>query len=162
MEKYFDAFLRVSGAGAPGVLLTVILEIPIFIFSLGYNFARLNISFSLALVVSLFFLVCFFGLNLWALKVLPFERRDKILVKSGPYGLIRHPSYSAKIFLLLPGVAFLFRTWLPIVSLPLVMIIWNMVVEEEEKRLKNNFGKDFDQYCEKVGKFFPKIFNEKN
>ncbi len=157
MQKILEAFLRISGAGTPGVLLTILLEIPIFLFSLGYNWGRINVSSQLALISSLLFFICFTALNLWALKALPFEKRGRVLVKDGPYRFIRHPCYFAKIFFLLPGLAVLFRIWLPVASIPIIMLIWSGVIKEEEDRLQQAFGKEFEQYHKSVGKFLLKL-----
>lgn len=154
-DKYADAFLRISGAGTPGILATVLLEVPIFLFSLSYNFLRINISFKNAFFLGSVFFMGFLLMNLWALNFLPFEKRGKELIKEGPYKFIRHPSYFAKIFLLLPGLSIFFRVWLPVVFLPLVLLIWNLAVKEEEKELKKDFGDKYEDYCKKTGKFFP-------
>jgi len=156
-DRFVDAFLRFGGAGTPGVLLSIILEIPIFLFSLTYGWLPINLFSSISILIGLFLIILFLVLSLWSLKALPFEKRGKALVKDGPYHYLRHPSYFAKIFLLLPGLSFIFRIWLPILTIPLLMVIWNNVVKEEEKILKKDFGHEFDQYCSETGKFFPRL-----
>ena len=165
MEKIIDGFLRITGAGTPGILLTILLEIPFFLISLSFDFGRIKIGSEIALIIVLLFLLAFFLLTGWSLIALPLKNRNRVLVKTGPYRWIRHPSYFAKIFFLLPGLAVLFRTWLPIASLPLVVIIWSRAVDKEEKELVEDFGEEYLKYQEKTGKFFPKFLkrtDEKN
>jgi len=156
-DNFVDAFLRLAGAGTPGVLLSIILELPVFLFSVAYGWLPINLSFPVSLVIGLTFILLFLMLSFWSLKALPFEKRGKVLVKEGPYHYIRHPSYFAKVFLLLPGLAFIFRIWLPIISIPILLIIWESVIMEEEKMLKKDFGSEFDQYCQKTGRFIPRL-----
>jgi len=161
VEKIIDGFLRITGAGTPGILLTVLLEIPLFFISFNLAWGKININSEVALVTGLLFLLSFLILTLWSLMALPFEKRGRVLVKNGPYRWIRHPSYFAKIFLLLPGLAIIFHTWLPIASLPLVMIIWTRAVEKEEKELAATFEEEYLKYQQTTGKFFPKVFKLK-
>lgn len=154
-EKWSSIFLKITGAGVPGVLLSVLIELPIFYFSLANKFLLIQILSRAGFLLGCVFLILFLCLTLWALKSLPIEKRGQVLVKAGPYKFIRHPSYAAKIFFLLPGLAIIFRVWLPLLSIPVLLIIWNEETREEEKLLKKNFGKSFDDYCRKTGKFFP-------
>lgn len=165
MNKIIDGFLRITGAGTPGILLTILLEIPIFFIAFHLSWGKININPETALIVALFFLLGFLVFTGWSLIALPFKKRGRVLVKNGPYRLVRHPSYFAKIFFLLPGLAILSRTWLPIASLPLVVIIWSRAVDKEEKELVEDFGEEYLKYQEKTGKFFPKFLkrtDEKN
>lgn len=154
-EKWPSNFLKITGAGIPGVLLSVLIELPLFYFSLANRFLLIQIFPRTGFLLGCIFLILFLSLTLWALKSLPIEKRGQVLVKDGPYKFIRHPSYSAKIFFLLPGLAIIFRVWLPLLSIPILLVIWNEEVKEEEKLMKKIFGETFDDYCRKTGKFFP-------
>jgi len=147
--------MQIAGAGAPGILLSFLLEAPIFYLSLKYELLPMGISFRFGFLLGCLFLIAFLGLSLWAFKSLPPEKRGKILVKEGPYKYIRHPSYMAKIFFLLPSLAFFFQVWLPILSIPLLLLLWYPALIKEEKELKKSFGDEFKRYCQKTGRFFP-------
>lgn len=154
-KKYLEHFLQVSGAGVSGVLLSFLVELPVFWLAWQFKLWPMNISFKTAFLLSSLFLILFLALTWWALKSLPVGKRGKVLVREGPYHYIRHPSYAAKIFLLLPGLAILFRTWLPFLTMPLLFLIWQAAVDKEEKELKKNFGKSYDEYCLLTGRYLP-------
>lgn len=156
-NKYLKAFMSIAGAGIPGILLTALAEVPIFYLSLKYRLLLIMISLRTAFFLGTIFIILFLVLTIWALRALPVEKRGKVLVKGGPYRFIRHPSYVAKIFFLLPGIAVFFRVWLPIFSIPLLVLIWNQAIEKEEKELRKSFVKEFDEYKKQTGRFFPFI-----
>ncbi len=79
------------------------------------------------------------------------------LVKSGPYGIVRHPQYMGGIvfivgwFLIWGGIYSIYLIPLLIVSILLQAFI------EEKYMLEKEFGKEYEKYKERVGMFFPKI-----
>lgn len=155
--KYQDAFLRIFGVGRTGVLLSILVEIPVFLISLARNLLPMKISSQASFLAGTVFLIGFFLLNIWALEALPFEKRDKRLVQDGPYKYIRNPSSSAMAFLLLPSFALFLRVWLPVLFIPLIICLWVGPIVEEEKRLKKDLGRSYEKYLTRTGRFIPKI-----
>ena len=82
-------------------------------------------------------------------------KKEYILATGGPYKLVRHPMYIAKAFLaifffLATGIFFTFigiLTWLVLSS----------QARREEQALLKKFGRRYEEYCKKTGRFFPKI-----
>lgn len=77
------------------------------------------------------------------------------LVTTGVYALSRNPLYASWIFLIVPGLAFVFRSWLLLAGSVVVYINFKLLIEEEYKVLKSNFGKRFEQYRAKVNELVP-------
>jgi protein-S-isoprenylcysteine O-methyltransferase Ste14 len=79
------------------------------------------------------------------------------LLTEGIYSKIRHPRYVGAFFFVL-GLALLANAPVPyIVTFLLIPLIY-VIVFFEEKELKKRFGLEYQKYCQKVPRFFPKLF----
>ena len=83
-------------------------------------------------------------------------RKDSSLVISGPYRYVRHPFYLA--FLLgITGVGLAMANWFVwLVGLvPFGFIVARTRIEEA--KLVERFGVEYQEYMQRVGRFFPRI-----
>lgn len=106
-------------------------------------------------------LLILFGIYLW-LQAVIVEKidkkiKEKKLITSGVYRLVRNPIYSAFIFiftgtLLLTGNYFLLI--LPFIFWAFLTILMK---NTEEKWLKNEFGKEYEIYLKEVNRVIPWI-----
>lgn len=82
-------------------------------------------------------------------------RPEHHLVKSGPYAKVRHPIYTAMLFI---------ATAFALVSAHWVFILFSAVaipallvrVPREEQMMIEQFGEDYQTYMQDTGRFFPK------
>jgi protein-S-isoprenylcysteine O-methyltransferase Ste14 len=80
---------------------------------------------------------------------------DHRLITTGPYALVRPPSYLG-YFLMFAGFLFTAQNIMalaPLASIPGYVA----VVGEEEEMLLMRFGDDYGEYVKKTGRFIPKI-----
>lgn len=83
-------------------------------------------------------------------------RAEHKLVTTGPYRWIRHPIYSA-IVLWTAGLALLSANWF-IGLIPLAFAMFFMVrVRTEEQMMVEAFGKDYQEYIQRSGRFLPRV-----
>jgi protein-S-isoprenylcysteine O-methyltransferase Ste14 len=78
-------------------------------------------------------------------------------VSDGPFRYVRNPVYLAGITLLL-GVGVLYSPWRVLdLGLPLLLLVYFhvAVVLVEEPELRRRFGSKYDEYCERVPRWFP-------
>lgn len=81
-------------------------------------------------------------------------KEDK-LVTDGIYAYVRNPIYSAAIFFL-TGVLFLAENiWLLLLPLLFWAILTFLMMETEEKWLKEKFGQEYINYCKRVNRCIP-------
>lgn len=107
--------------------------------------------------LGLIFITGGIGLNLWADQALkkaqttvkPSETPSR-LVREGPFRFSRHPMYLGFVLLLL-GVCLVLGTLSPFLA-PLLMgvILQIDFIPEEEKRLKEAFGQEYQDYRHRV------------
>jgi protein-S-isoprenylcysteine O-methyltransferase Ste14 len=104
-------------------------------------------------------------LRMWAIAVLGKSFRTTVethegqtVVQSGPYRLIRHPSYSGLLLICL-GYGLSMTNWLSIVAatvFPLVALLYRINVEE--KVLVASLGPEYEEYRKRTKRLIPWIW----
>jgi len=79
------------------------------------------------------------------------------LIKTGIYGIIRNPIVLG-LFLYGLGILLLNLNLLSLLMMIFLVYGYNYKVDTEAKNLKEMFGDQWDEYCKKVGKYFPRLF----
>jgi protein-S-isoprenylcysteine O-methyltransferase Ste14 len=80
---------------------------------------------------------------------------DHELVRSGPYGIVRHPIYSSLLAILLSTILLLTPWRWAAVSLVLFVVGTEIRVRTEDKLLASRFGPEFAEYRKKVPAYLP-------
>lgn len=93
----------------------------------------------------------------YALRHLTLRKHNKVLVKSGPYAYVRHPRYSALVFLAYPAVALLVHSFTSLASILLVYFVFKVASLKEEAHLIEIFGDEYLDYKRKTPAFIPKF-----
>lgn len=86
-------------------------------------------------------------------------QRTRHLMTEGPYRLSRNPMLSGSL-VYYAGVCVWLWTWQSVVVLAgFVLIMWAQL-KTEEKRLREDFGDEYDAYCRRTGMFLPFSFRK--
>jgi protein-S-isoprenylcysteine O-methyltransferase Ste14 len=80
---------------------------------------------------------------------------DHELVRTGPYGIVRHPIYSSLLAILLSTILLLTPWRWAAVSLALFVAGTEIRVRTEDKLLASRFGREFAEYRKKVPAYVP-------
>ena len=78
--------------------------------------------------------------------------RTKHLMTEGPYRLSRNPMLTGS-FVYYAGVCVWLWTWQALLVFVAFVIIMLLQVHSEEKRLRRDFGEEYEAYCRRVGRF---------
>ena len=79
------------------------------------------------------------------------------LVTSGLYSHVRNPMYVGNFFLVI-GLAIASNSWVfALIGVPLSLAMHKAIVAAEENFLRNKFGAQFDAYCTRVPRWFPRL-----
>jgi protein-S-isoprenylcysteine O-methyltransferase Ste14 len=102
------------------------------------------------LAVSAFVLAV--GVVAWAWSVLLILTKVRAgeLATTGPYSLVKHPLYASVAVLVLPGLGFLFDTWLGAVPGIALYAASRLFAPAEKAELADRFGAEWDAYCHRV------------
>jgi protein-S-isoprenylcysteine O-methyltransferase Ste14 len=79
------------------------------------------------------------------------------LIRSGLYGIVRHPLY-ASLMLMLFGGSLVYRNWLSAVLTALVFIPFMYYRARQEEALLSEEFADYAEYRRSTGMFFPKFW----
>lgn len=85
--------------------------------------------------------------------------RTKHLMTEGPYRLSRNPMLTGS-FIYFAGVCVWLWTWQALLVFVGFIAIMMIQVLSEEKRLRKDFGEEYEVYCKRTGRFWPKNFRE--
>jgi protein-S-isoprenylcysteine O-methyltransferase Ste14 len=83
--------------------------------------------------------------------------RTKHLMTDGPYRLSRNPMLTGSFVYNAAACVWLW-TWQSLVVFVVFVAIMLVQVMTEEKRLRRDFGDEYDAYCRKTGRFLPFSF----
>jgi protein-S-isoprenylcysteine O-methyltransferase Ste14 len=79
------------------------------------------------------------------------------LVQDGPLGIVRHPYYVSYVLILVGLGLTLAIPWALLLAL-CVVIGMGPTANAEEQQLTALFGEEYQEYQQRVGRFFPKLF----
>jgi protein-S-isoprenylcysteine O-methyltransferase Ste14 len=105
------------------------------------------------------------GLRIWAImtlgrlfKFVVVIQRGHHVVRSGPYRVLRHPSYAGGLAGLL-GIGIVLGNWLSIAALVLIPLAGILVrIRVEEARLANALGQDYTDYACRTRRLIPGLW----
>lgn len=81
--------------------------------------------------------------------------RTRHLMTDGPYRLSRNPMLTGS-FVYYAGVCVCFWTWQALLVFVAFIAIMFLQIRSEEKRLLRDFGAEYEEYCLRTGRFWPK------
>ena len=79
--------------------------------------------------------------------------RTQHLMTDGPYRLSRNPMLTGS-FIYYLGICVWLWTWQSALVFCVFVLIMLIQVRTEEKRLKHDFGSEYDAYCRRTGRFW--------
>ena len=79
------------------------------------------------------------------------------LITTGPFRYIRHPRYLG-IVLFSVGVSLIFRSWLSLVIVALLILVLLWRIYDEEALMYEHFQTEWEQYCKRSWRLIPYIF----
>ena len=110
------------------------------------------------------------GLSVWSIVYMknigrgnPFDAfnhevapRTSSLMTDGPYGICRNPMLLG-VFIYHIGVLIALLTFGALIIFLIEILIMSIQVKKEEQRLKEDFGKEYEEYVKNTKRFLPKM-----
>jgi protein-S-isoprenylcysteine O-methyltransferase Ste14 len=90
----------------------------------------------------------------WTMAIDPSQKTE--LVTSGLFGWVRHPIYTLSILLMI-------CTAVTVLTVPMVLVavlhitVMNLKAKNEERHLSQRHGLTYGDYCNRVGRFVPRL-----
>jgi protein-S-isoprenylcysteine O-methyltransferase Ste14 len=92
------------------------------------------------------------GIPFWLFSVFQMMRyvpQNKLITK-GPFGVISHPIYTSVAILVIPGIGFLFDTWVGLAIGAILYSISRIFRGQEDNKLNDIFSEEYQTYRSKV------------
>ena len=92
------------------------------------------------------------GIPFWLISVVQMLKHvpQNKLITRGPFLLVLHPIYTSVALLVIPGLAFVFDTWVGLLIGAILYIISRIYRGHEEKKLEDMFNEEYRKYRSKV------------
>ena len=153
--KSFD---RIFGSGPIGLIISLALFFLVRFMTNYINTPRIfeennNIRILLFAGLTLITIV----LIIWSIKSLNPQDRGVKLITTGMFKYFRHPLYAAFLSVFNFGLAVFMNNWIYIIWASILHPVWHLLVMKEEKMLKEVFPNDYEEYCNRTGRFFPRL-----
>jgi protein-S-isoprenylcysteine O-methyltransferase Ste14 len=97
------------------------------------------------------------GAGLYARSARMFHRSGSggRLVTDGPFAAVRHPLYACWLWLAIPGLALLDRSW-PMLGVPVAAwAAFAALIGGEERELQRRFGAEYEAYAARTPRILP-------
>jgi len=94
------------------------------------------------------------GVKETSLKTAETHRAEEI-VTGGVYSIVRHPQYFGGL-LAHVGISFILSAWYSLLFTPLMITLVYLISRKEERELIREFGKEYEDYKEKVPMLIPR------
>lgn len=151
-----DNHLPVYGVG-PYLIIPMLAITLLFSFAIKIPVFKVDYLNAPFLIIGVIFLVL--GVIFWILSVVRSKITENILesnlITTGIYAYVRHPIYSAFLFVS-TGLIFisnnLYLFILPIIFWALLSLV---IINTEEKWLIEKFGNEYREYSQRVSRFIP-------
>jgi protein-S-isoprenylcysteine O-methyltransferase Ste14 len=82
------------------------------------------------------------------------------LCTTSVYAYFRHPLYAAWVVFIVPGIVIITGSVLAILWPGFLYVLFKAFTKEEEKYLRETFGKEYSTYEKEVNAVFPKIWKK--
>jgi len=116
-------------------------------------------------IVGLFIIATGIIFRIWAIHTLGKHftatvqiKQDHQLITSGPYSIVRHPSYLGAMWAMVGTSVFLNSIIGIIISVVCMFYAYYIRITTEERALSDLFGKEYSEYQKKVKKLIPFIW----
>lgn len=146
-----------SAAGATGTAATIVLWALLLFTQRGLVIPSFHLSPGWRAGLSLLFALDAGLTILWGAITLAKARREEKLATTGPYAMVRHPIYGAVLWSGTATVAFAFESWLVLLAVVPLHLLWIRLVQHEEEELQERFGEEYTRYALETGQFLPRF-----
>jgi protein-S-isoprenylcysteine O-methyltransferase Ste14 len=144
--------MTIAGA-APKIAVPtfVYLIISIIIDQLKYPIFKISQNYSFALFITgIILIITGIMVVINIARKLRKSFASGLLMTDGLYAYFRNPMYTAYLFFIIPGIAFLFNSWLVLTTIILNFILFQIFIREEYNYLAERFGEKYKSYLNKV------------
>jgi len=148
----------IFGVGPKGVIISLLL-FSLFFWINSFIEFQITGNMSFIKIVGVILIITGLGLHIWSFFTLRNWWTDDMLCINGPFKYFRHPMYAAWISFLCPGLALYLNSWMYLLWVLMLHLLWNNIVKLEEIKMTDTFGDVYKNYAKRTGRFFPRMLH---
>lgn len=149
--------MKFTGATPIILAVTIITSSPIIVINQWWKniFEIHSVSFYALVVSASILLAIGLPFYIYTVKIIKKGFQEGKLLTKGMFSICRNPLFAIVIFLILPGILLLFKSWLLLIIPLLFYIVFHMYIGREEKLLEEKFGNEFLNYKKNTSRIIP-------
>ncbi|MFX1568911.1 MAG: methyltransferase family protein [Promethearchaeota archaeon] len=158
LEKPSKEKLPLVGIG-PKVLISIC---PFFVLfgvlsSIYYPVFQIPVNYYVLVIIGVTLILIGIYVFIYSERILSSAHSSSELITTKTFAYVRHPMYASWGLATLPGIFFLFNTWILFIILVVYYILVRVFLGKEERNLLEKYGKKYEHYKKHVNTFFPKL-----
>jgi len=158
MKQKISRFDKLFGSGPLGLIVSLLLLLAA-IWIDGYaSLPRISDNATLRLVIFIVSCVIALVLVVGSFTSLPALQRGEKLCTDGIFRYLRHPLYAAFLSSFNIGLAIMLNSYVILAWALLLHPVWHVIVGFEERMMVDVFGKEYEEYQKRTGRFFPHLY----
>jgi len=151
---FFTFWIGIWISPQPRFTIPVFQDFLIMIPVINFAIPLFNLAASLLLIIPGSWLAVN-GVKETTLKVAE-THRPKTVVTTGVYSIVRHPQYLGGLLAHL-GISILLSAFYSLLLTPMIIALVYLISRKEEKEILREFGKEYEDYRDKVPMLIPKL-----
>jgi protein-S-isoprenylcysteine O-methyltransferase Ste14 len=125
--------------------------------SIFFPIFQIPINYYLLVCIGVILIILGLYVFIYSERILTYAHGSTELITSKTFAFVRHPMYASWGLGTLPGIFFLFNSWILFFLLIIYYVLVRVFLRGEEKYLSEKFGKKYEHYKKHVNAFFPKL-----
>lgn len=90
------------------------------------------------------------GLIIYLGRKIRFAFKSGALLNDGLFLVFRNPMYATYLLLIIPGLAFMFNSWIVLTTVIVNYILFRVFIKSEYRYLEGKYGDEYRSYLNKV------------
>ncbi|MFW9900612.1 MAG: methyltransferase family protein [Candidatus Thorarchaeota archaeon] len=125
--------------------------------SIYYPLFQIPINHYVLVIIGLILILVGIYVFIYTERILSASYGSSELITTKTYAYVRHPMYASWGLATLPGIFFLFNSWILFIILVVYYILVRIYLGKEERNLLEKYGIKYEHYKKHVNAFFPKL-----
>ena len=125
--------------------------------SIYYPFFKIPINYYLLVIIGSILIAIGIFVFIYSERILSSAHSSSELITTKTFAYVRHPMYASWGLATLPGIFFLFNSWILFLILVVYYILVRVFLGKEESNLLEKYSVKYEHYKKHVNAFFPKL-----
>lgn len=144
--------MKITGVALKIAVPTVVyLMATIYIDFLTFPFFKIWPAFHVQFkVLGILLLFSGIGMVIYLARKIKASFKNGVLLTEGLFRLFRDPMHASYLLLIIPGIAFMFDSWIVLTTVAINFILLRIFIKSEYRYLEDKFGDEYINYVNTI------------